>query len=177
MKRERAGNLRSADVGRTVLVQGWVHRRRDLGGLTFLQVRDRSGLVQVVVRPEEEPAVAAVVETARLEWVVEIEGVVEARAAEAVNPEMKTGEIEIVARRAEILARSKPLPFALDGEVEATEETKLRYRFLDLRRHELQRNLMLRHRVTMETLKHFDENGFIQIETPMFWSMTSTKLR
>lgn len=172
MKRERAGEVRREDVGRKVLVKGWVHRRRDLGGLIFLQIRDRSGVVQVVVRPEEKPEVAAVIETVRLEWVVEVEGVVEARAAEAVNPAMDTGEVEVVAHRAEILARSKPLPFALEGEAEATEETKLRYRFLDLRRGELQRNLLLRHRVTMETLKHFDEHGFVQVETPILTRST-----
>ncbi len=172
MKRQNAGELRRNDVGREVKLQGWVYRRRDLGGLIFLQIRDRSGVVQVVVRPDEAPEVAEVVETVRLEWVVEIEGVVRDRAPDAINRDMETGEVEVVASRAVILARSAPLPFALEGKAEATEETKLRYRFLDLRRNELQRNLMLRHRVTLEILKHFDENGFIHIETPILTRST-----
>ncbi|MEJ2086793.1 MAG: OB-fold nucleic acid binding domain-containing protein, partial [Acidobacteriota bacterium] len=163
MKRVYAGELSRADVGREVRLQGWVHRRRDLGGLIFLQIRDRSGVVQVVVRPDEQPQVASAVEDVRLEWVVEIDGEVSTREPEAVNPEMPTGEIEVVAVRAEILARSSPLPFAIEAKAEASEETKLRYRFLDLRRPELQQNLILRHRVTMETLRYFDEQGFLHL--------------
>ena len=172
MKRQNAGELRGGDVGREVRLQGWVFRRRDLGGLIFLQIRDRSGVVQVVVRPEDVPEVAKVIETVRLEWVVEVDGVVEDRATDAINPNMETGEVEIVAKRAVILARSEPLPFALEGKAEATEETKLRYRYLDLRRSELQQNLLLRHRVTMEILNYFDECGFIHIETPILTRST-----
>jgi aspartyl-tRNA synthetase len=170
--RDFAGNLRREDKGRQVRLQGWIHRRRDLGGLIFLQVRDRTGVVQVVVHPEESPEVAASIDSVRLEWVVEIEGLVELRSEDAINPDMKTGEIEVLASRAQILARAEPLPFAVDGQTEATEETKLRYRFLDLRRRELQQNLILRHRVTMEILKHFDELGFVHIETPILTRST-----
>jgi aspartyl-tRNA synthetase len=170
--RDFAGNLRREDKGRQVRLQGWIHRRRDLGGLIFLQVRDRTGVVQVVVHPEESPEVAASIDSVRLEWVVEIEGLVELRSEDAINPDMKTGEIEVLASRAQILARAEPLPFAVDGQTEATEETKLRYRFLDLRRRELQQNLILRHRVTMEILKHFDELGFVHIEAPILTRST-----
>ncbi len=172
MRRDYAGALRREDNGRTVLLQGWIHRRRDLGGLIFLQVRDRSGVVQVVVHPEESPDVAASIESARLEWVVEIEGLVQLRSADAINPEMDTGEVEVLASSARILARSDPLPFSVDGAADATEETKLRYRFLDLRRDELQKNLILRHRVTLEILKHFDELGFVHVETPILTRST-----
>ena len=172
MTRDYAGSLRREDNGRSVRLQGWIYRRRDLGGLIFLQIRDRSGVVQVVVRPEDSPDVAASIEDVRLEWVVEVEGLVQLRSEDAVNPEMETGEIEVLASRAQILARSEPLPFAVDGKAEATEETKLRYRFLDLRRRELQQNLILRHRVTMEILKHFDELGFVHIETPILTRST-----
>jgi aspartyl-tRNA synthetase len=172
MERRGAGTLSREDVGERVKLQAWVHRRRDLGGLIFLQLRDRTGIVQVVVRPEEAAEVAAALEPVRLEWVTEVEGVVQARAADAVNPEMATGDIEVVVDRAEILARAEPLPFAIDGQADATEETRLRYRFLDLRRADLQRNLMLRHKVTLEIQKFFDEQGFLHIETPILTRST-----
>jgi len=168
MKRRAAGTLGRAELGERVLLQGWVHRRRDLGGLVFIDLRDRSGIVQVVVRPEEHPEVSAIVDPVRNEWVLEIEGEVAERAAGNVNPDMATGEIEVNADRVEVLARSEALPL----ESEATEETRLRYRYLDLRRPELQRNLMLRHRVTLEILEHFDEHGFIHVETPILTRST-----
>ena len=172
MKRHGAGTLRRQDAGQRVKLQGWVHRRRDLGGLTFLQIRDRSGIVQAVVRPEEHSSAAAILDSVRLEWVVEIEGEVKERSAEAINEEMSTGEIEVVVDRAQILAKAEPLPFAVDGQADASEETRLRYRYLDLRRQELQRNLILRHQVTLETLKYFDEQGFLSIETPILTRST-----
>ena len=172
MKRRGAGSLSRQDVGQRVRLQGWIHRRRDLGGLIFLQVRDRSGIVQVVVRPEEESEVAIVLDPVRLEWVAEIEGLVTERSADAVNPDMETGAIEVVADRATVLARAEPLPFAVEGQAEATEETRLRYRYLDLRRRELQDNLLLRHRVTLELLRYFDEHGFVHIETPILTRST-----
>ena len=168
MKRSGAGTLTREHVGRRVRLKGWVHRRRDLGGLMFLAVRDRSGVVQVVVRPEEQPEVAETLNPVRVEWVVEVEGEVAQRAAEAVNPEMETGEVEVVAERVEVLARAEPLPLSED----ASEETRLRYRYLDLRRPELQRNLVLRHRVTLEILKYFDEHGFVHVETPILTRST-----
>lgn len=172
MNRRGAGSLGRQEVGERVLLQGWIHRRRDLGGLIFLQLRDRSGIVQVVVRPEEVPEVAEVLDSVRLEWVVEVHGIVTERAPDAVNPEMTTGEVEVVADRAEILSRAEPLPFAVDGQVDSTEETRLRYRYLDLRRSELQRNLILRHKVTLEIQKFFDEQGFIHVETPILTRST-----
>jgi aspartyl-tRNA synthetase len=172
MNRRVAGSLGRQDVGQRVKLEGWIHRRRDLGGLIFLQVRDRSGIVQVVVRPEEEPEVAAVLNPARLEWVAEVQGIVAERSTEAVNPDMATGEVEVVADHAVILARAEPLPFAIDGQADATEETRLRYRYLDLRRGELQRNLILRHKVTLEIQKFFDEHGFLHVETPMLTRST-----
>lgn len=168
MKRHAAGTLGRADLGERVLLQGWVHRRRDLGGLVFIDLRDRSGIVQVVVRPEEHPELSEVVDPVRNEWVLEIEGEVAERSAGNVNPDMATGEVEVNADRAVILAQSEPLP--LEGD--ATEETRLRYRYLDLRRPEFQRNLMLRHRVTLETIEHFDEQGFVHIETPILTRST-----
>jgi aspartyl-tRNA synthetase len=172
MKRRGAGTIGSKDVGQRVKLQGWVFRRRDLGGVIFLQLRDHSGIVQVVVRPEERPQVARALASVRLEWVLEVEGLVAERSAETINPEMPTGEFEVLLDRAEVLAQSEPLPFTVDGKADATEETRLRYRFLDLRRRELQENLILRHKVTLEILKHFDERGFVHVETPILTRST-----
>ncbi|MBZ0103892.1 MAG: aspartate--tRNA ligase, partial [Thermoanaerobaculia bacterium] len=157
-------------IGEAVLLQGWVQRRRDLGGLVFLDIRDRSGVAQVVVRPDETPELAAALAAVRSEWVLEIEGEVVAR--ESVNPKMPTGEIEVVARRAEVLAESETLPFSLDPEAEVFEDLRLKYRYLDLRRPELQQNLILRHRIVQETRRYFDEQGFLEIETPILTRST-----
>jgi aspartyl-tRNA synthetase len=173
MKRTGAGSLAVADVGRHVKLQGWVHRRRDHGGVIFLNLRDRSGIVQVVVHPEEAAEAAAALAPARNEWVVEVEGTVTARDAGAVNREMATGEIEVVAVSGAVLAPSAPLPFNVDGSaVEASEETRLRYRYLDLRRPDLQANLRLRHEVTLEILEYFHQQDFLHIETPILTRST-----
>lgn len=115
MKRRGAGTLTKADIGTKVKLQGWVQRRRSLGGLVFVDVRDRSGLCQVVVHPEDRPELAARLEPVRSEWVIEIEGTVKAREAQAVNPQMATGEIEVAGESATILAKADPLPFSLDA--------------------------------------------------------------
>src|SRR5436309_22470 len=147
LARSGAGTLRRADVGRRVLLKAWVQRRRDHGGVVFLSLRDRSGVAQAVFHPEDVPAVAAALAPVRNEWVVEVEGEVVPRSPENVNRDMPTGEVEVAVDRAAVLARSEPLPFPLDGKAEVAEETRLRYRYLDLRRGELQRNLLLRDRV------------------------------
>jgi aspartyl-tRNA synthetase len=172
LARRGAGTIGTADIGARVRLQAWVQRRRDHGGVIFLNLRDRSGVVQMVVKPDEEPEVAAALAPVRAEWVVEVSGDVVARTPENVNPEMATGAFEVIARRAEVLARSEPLPFALDGKAEATEETRLRYRYLDLRRPELQRNLLLRDRVALEVRNYFHEQGFVDVETPILTRST-----
>jgi aspartyl-tRNA synthetase len=172
MKRTSAGTLSKAAIGQTVLIQAWVHRRRDHGGVLFLDLRDRSGLVQVVVRPDEQPAAAAELDVVRGEWVVEVEGEVVARSPETVNPNMPTGEVEVAVRRAAVLARSEPIPFALDAKTEVAEETRLRYRYLDLRRPELQRNLILRDQITFAIQSYFHERGFLNLETPILTRST-----
>jgi len=170
MKRRGAGTLRVEDVGSRVRLQAWVQRRRNLGGLLFVDLRDRSGVCQVVVRPEEAPEVEAVLEPVRSEWVIEVEGEVVRR--ESVNSNLATGEVEVIARRAAVLSSCDPLPFALDERAEAFEDLRLKYRYLELRRPELQRNLMLRHRLTQETRAYFDGQGFIEIETPILTKST-----
>ncbi len=172
MKRRGAGTITTGDVGSRVRLQAWVQKRRDHGGLVFLDLRDRSGLVQVVLRPEDRPEPAQALAAARGEWVVEIEGEVVRREAGKVNPELATGEIEVVADRAAVLSRSEPPPFALDGKSEASEETRLRYRFLDLRRPELQKNFLLRARVALEVRNYFHEQEFVEIETPILTKST-----
>jgi aspartyl-tRNA synthetase len=172
MKRTAVGTVTLDDLGNEVKLQAWVHRRREHAGVTFLNLRDRSGIVQVVVRPEEHPEAAEALQSARIEWVVEIEGVVLARADELVNPEMATGTIEVLAKRARVLAPAEALPFTPDGKGDASEEQRLKYRYLDLRRSELQANLLLRHKVTLEILKFFDERDFVHVETPILTRST-----
>ncbi len=172
MRRRGAGSITTEDVGSRVKLQAWVQRRRDHGGLVFLDLRDRSGVVQVVVSPEDQPEVAQALAPARSEWVVEVEGEVVRRGPDHVNPDLPTGETEVVAERAAVLSRSEPPPFALDGKTDSAEETRLRYRFLDLRRPELQKNLLLRDRVTHTVRNYFHEQGFVEIETPVLTKST-----
>jgi aspartyl-tRNA synthetase len=172
MNRRGAGTIGKGDLGQRVLLQAWVHRRRDHGGLVFLDLRDRSGLVQVVVRPESRPEVGAALAAVRAEWVVEVTGEVVERAPENLNPDLPTGAVEVIAERAAVLARSEPPPFALDGKTEASEETRLRYRYVDLRRQELLANLLLRDRVTLAVRNYFHEHRFVDVETPVLTRST-----
>lgn len=164
------GALRASDAGREALVMGWVHRRRDLGNLLFLDVRDRAGVVQVVFNKETEAAAHAKAEQARSEFVVAVEGKVVKR--EKVNPEIPTGEVELVASKLYILNNAKTPPFPIEEEIKATEETRLRYRYLDLRRPKPHQNLALRHKIVLEMRKVMDELGFIEVETPMLTRST-----
>jgi len=177
MKRTGAGTLRASHVGERVLLQAWVGRRRDLGGLMFLDLRDRSGIAQVVVRPDEQPEVSELLAPVRSEWVIEVEGEVVER--ESPNPEMPTGAVEVIVDRAAVLSRAAALPFTVgsagaggEGDPRPSEETALRYRYLDLRRAELQKNFLLRDRVTLEVRKYFHENGFVDVETPILTRST-----
>jgi aspartyl-tRNA synthetase len=187
MKRRGAGTIGTDDLGQRVLLQAWVQRRRDHGGLVFFDLRDRSGVVQVVVRPESagaasrghagtpgrsQPRAGAALAAARSEWVVEVVGEVVERAPGNVNPELATGAVEVVAERAAVLSRSEPLPFALDGSPPAAEEIRLRYRYLDLRRQELLANLLLRDEVTLAVRNYFHEHGFVDVETPVLTRST-----
>jgi len=170
LQRSSAGALTAADVGRRVLLQAWVHRRRDKGGIVFLDLRDRSGLAQVVYHPGERPDVHAALDPARPEWVVEVEGEVVRR--EAPNPDLPTGEVEVAAERAAVLSPSAVPPFVLDGWGEATEETRLRHRYYELRRPELQRKFLLRSEVTFAVRRYLHEHGFVDLETPMLTRST-----
>jgi aspartyl-tRNA synthetase len=164
------GELRAKDAGRDAVVMGWVHRRRDLGNLLFLDVRDRTGLVQVVFNKETQSAAHAKAEQARSEFVVAVEGKVVKR--QKANPELASGEIELVATKLHILNNAKTPPFAIEDEINAEEVTRLRYRYLDLRRPKPHRNLALRHKIVLEMRKVMDELGFIEVETPMLTRST-----
>jgi aspartyl-tRNA synthetase len=159
------GVLRASDADHDAIVMGWVARRRDLGNLLFLDVRDRSGIVQVVFNKEAQPEAHAKAEHARGEYVVAVEGKVVQR--QKSNPELATGEIEIMATKLHVLNAAKTPPFQIEDEINAAEETRLRYRYLDLRRPKPHRNLALRHRIILEIRKVMDEMGFIEVETPM----------
>lgn len=167
------GELRADHVGSEVVLCGWVSRRRDHGGLIFVDLRDRSGLVQVVI---DEAAIGEEsfhkAESIRNEFVVAVRGSVRARSEETINPNMATGMIEIVVEELRILNSAKTPPFYIQDGIEVDEMLRLKYRYLDLRRPEMQRNLMLRHRVTKIMRDYFDRNGFLEIETPMLCKST-----
>jgi len=164
------GALRAGDAGRDATIMGWVHRRRDLGNLLFLDVRDRTGIVQVVFNKETQPEAHAKAEQVRSEFVVAVEGKVLQRGK--ANPEIATGEVELAASKLHILNTAKTSPFPVEDEINATEETRLRFRYLDLRRPKPHRNLALRHKIILEIRKVMDEMGFIEVETPMLTRST-----
>ncbi|MGH9870616.1 MAG: aspartate--tRNA ligase [Candidatus Polarisedimenticolia bacterium] len=167
------GSLTLADKGRRVSLAGWVHRRRDHGNLIFIDLRDRSGLVQVVVRPEESVAAHAAARDIRSEYVLAVAGDVVPRDAVNVNPALPTGEVEVVARSIEVLNKSEVPPFPLEEqEPPAAEDLRLKYRYLDLRRRPLLRTLTLRHKITLEARKYLDEQGYLELETPILTRST-----
>ncbi|HSV63839.1 MAG TPA: aspartate--tRNA ligase [Chthoniobacterales bacterium] len=166
------GELRKSDIGSPVMLAGWVHVRRDLGGVIFIDLRDREGLTQVVFRPEENPELTKQAHQLGYEDVIQVEGKVAARAPGMANPRMPTGDIEIVPEKLIVLNRADVLPFPVaDGEP-ANEDLRLNYRYVDLRRPQMSRNLRLRHRVTKAVRDFLDENGFVEIETPILSKST-----
>ena len=164
------GALRASDAGKPAIVLGWVARRRDLGNLLFLDVRDRSGIVQVVFNKETQPEAHGKAEQARSEFVVAVEGNVVQR--QKANPELATGEVEMNATKLYILNNSKTPPFPIEDHINAAEETRLRFRYLDLRRPKPHANLALRHKIILEIRKTMDGLGFIEVETPMLTRST-----
>ncbi len=166
------GDLKKKDANREVTLMGWVQRRRDLGGLIFVELRDRQGMVQVVFNPEVSPEAHEKAQFLRGEYVVGVKGTVVVRPEGTVNSKLNTGEIEVIAKELKILNVSKTPPFLIEGEEEVAENTRLKYRYLDLRRPELQRNLILRHRVAKEVRNYFDRLGFLEVETPMLTKST-----
>jgi len=164
------GELRASDADKEVVLMGWVHRRRDLGQLIFIDLRDREGIAQIVFNKELDPAAHAKAEDLRSEYVVAVKGRVMKRGKS--NPEIATGEIEVAASELLLLNNAKTPPFVIEDEVTAGEETRLRYRYLDLRRPKPHKNLALRHRVLLEIRKALDELRFYEVETPMLTRST-----
>lgn len=166
------GDLRAADIGSEIILMGWALRRRDHGGLIFIDLRDREGIAQIVFDPEVNGSAHSVAEMVRSEFVLAVRGRVIPRPEGTVNPNMKTGEVEIQVLECKLLNRSKPLPFMLDEHSEINENVRLKYRYLDLRRPQLQHNLILRHQVAQVTRSYLTENGFIELETPFLTKST-----
>ncbi len=166
------GDLRKKDVDREVILLGWVQRRRDLGGLIFVELRDRQGVVQVVFNPELSSGAHEKAQSLRSEYVIAVQGTVVARPEGTVNLKLSTGEIEVVAKELKIFNSSKTPPFLIEDEDAVAEDTRLKYRYLDLRKPRLQKNLILRHQVAKEVRSFFDRSGFLEVETPMLTKST-----
>jgi aspartyl-tRNA synthetase len=166
------GDLRSAQVGAELTLMGWVQSRRDHGGLIFVDLRDRSGVMQVVFNPELSREAHEKAKLVRAEDVIAVKGKLVKRAAGTVNPNIATGEIEIAVAEARLLNASEPPPFAIEDETDAAENTRLKYRYLDLRRPSSLRRLILRHRLEKEIRDYFDRLGFIEVETPLLTKST-----
>ena len=165
LKDTYCGDLRAADAGRTVRLAGWVHRRRDHGGLIFIDLRDSHGIVQIVLSPEQAEAHEAA-HRARTEWVLVVEGEVRPRSAATINPNIPTGEVEVVPARVEVLSEAQTPPFYINEPVEVDEQLRLRYRYLDLRRPEAGNIIRLRHEVVRYIRDFLSDRGFIEVETP-----------
>ena len=172
LKSANCGDIREKHVGDRVTLAGWVNRRRDHGGVIFVDLRDRSGLVQVVFNPELASETYKIADQVRPEWVLRVTGEVSRRPTESENPNLPTGAIEVMAQEAEVLNSSPTPPFSISEESEVDESLRLRYRYLDLRRPRIQENLVLRHRVVKFIRDFLDERGFLEIETPILIKST-----
>jgi aspartyl-tRNA synthetase len=165
------GALRPADVGADVVLLGWVHRVRDLGGLLFIDVRDREGVTQIVF-DNDDAAQMAKAKRLRSEFVIGVQGTVRRRSADTINAKLETGEVEVVVKQLTILNEAKTPPFPIADETPVSEDVRLKYRYLDLRRPRLASNMILRHKVAAAARKYFDANGFLEVETPILTKST-----
>jgi aspartyl-tRNA synthetase len=172
LKTHNCGDLRIQDVGQRVTLAGWVHRHRSHGGVVFINLRDRSGIVQVTFDEKNAPEAFALADQARSEWVLQVEGTVQCRPPGSENRDMPTGLVEVVAEALTVLNRAKTPPFYIDREAGEAETLRMKYRYLDLRRERMQRNLLLRHRVVKFIRDFLDARGFVEIETPILTKST-----
>jgi aspartyl-tRNA synthetase len=166
------GELRESNIGQSVVLNGWVDTRRDLGGLIFIDVRDRYGITQVVFEPSFSEEAHNLGKDLRSEYVVSIEGTVRKRPPETDNSALPTGHIDVMAKKIVILNEAKTTPFPVRDKIDTSEDIRLKYRYLDLRRPSVQKNLLLRHKMYQITRKYFDENNFVEIETPVLMKST-----
>lgn len=169
---DMCGDLRITDEGRKVIVMGWVQRRRDLGSLIFVWLRDRSGIVQLAFNPDTDKALFDKAESVRGEYVIAVSGTVVKRDEYNINPELKTGEIEILVDELRILNSSETPPFEIDDDINVNDDVKMKYRFLDLRRPSMQKSLMLRHKIVKIVRDFYDSHGFMEVETPILIKST-----
>lgn len=166
------GDLREVNIQENVVLNGWVANRRDLGGVIFIELRDRFGITQIVFEPSYNPASHELAKKLRSEFVISVEGKVRKRPVGTENPDLPTGQIDVMVDKLIILNQAETPPFPIDDNVDASEDLRLKYRYLDLRRGEVQKNLLLRHRMYQITRKYFDSNGFVEIETPVLMKST-----
>ena len=171
-KTHTCGQLRQSDHGKTVTLAGWVNRRRDHGGLIFIDLRDRWGLTQVVFNPDVNKEAHKIASALRPEYVVKIKGLVNKRPAGLENPKMETGEIEIIVQSVEIINAAKTPPFYINKDSAVDEKLRLKYRYLDLRRRRMQKNIILRHQVNQYIRNFLTQEGFVEIETPILFKST-----
>ena len=166
------GDLRACDAGQTVLLMGWAHRRRDHGSVIFIDMRDRTGHTQAIFHEDVDPVTHRRAEEVRAEYVIAVEGVVALRSKETVNPNMPTGEVEVVASKIWILNESRTPPFPMEEHVEVAEDVRLKYRYVDLRRPQMQRNIILRSKIAFAVRQQLTNQGFMEIETPFMTRST-----
>ena len=171
-KSHNCGELGLADVGKEVSLAGWVDRLRDLGGVNFIDLRDRSGVVQIVSDPERSADVHQALTPVRTEWVIKVVGVVQKRPEGMENLDLATGEIEVEIKQVEILNPAKTPPFLINQEEEVEEQTRLKYRYLDLRRPRMRDNIILRHKIVAFIRNYLGERDFIEVETPILFKTT-----
>jgi aspartyl-tRNA synthetase len=166
------GQLRASDAGSRALLMGWVHRHRDLGGVIFIHLRDRDGVTQIVIHADVDEAVHRKAEQVRPEYVIAVEGRIEPRSADTVNPSLNTGEVELFAENIWVLNEARTPPFPMEGTVDVAEETRLKYRYVDLRRPQMQRNIILRSKISFAVRECLYGQGFLEIETPFMTRST-----
>src|SRR5579859_3583247 len=166
------GQLRASDAGKTALLMGWVHRRRDLGGVFFIHLRDRDGVTQVVFHGESGPDLHTKAEMLGSGYVIAVEGTVAKRSADTVNAGLETGEVELAATKLWILNESRTPPFPMEETVDVKEDARLKYRYVDLRRPHMQRNVMLRSKISFAVREFLYSQGFLEIETPFMGRST-----
>src|ERR1700724_3576857 len=166
------GQLRATDTGKRALLMGWVHRRRDLGGVFFIHLRDRDGVTQIVFHADADSTVHKKAEMLGSEYVIAVEGTVAKRSPDTVNPNLGTGEVELVAEKLWILNESRTPPFPMEEEVDVKEDARLKYRYVDLRRPHMQRNMILRSRMAFAIREFLYSQGFLEIETPFMTRST-----
>ncbi len=172
MRTHSCGELTEKNIGEKVVMAGWANKWRDHGGVVFIDLRDRSGIVQVVFSPEVDPDIHRAAHRIRNEFVIEVQGDVRKRPEGTENPSIPTGRIEVVARKLTVLNECRPLPFVIEDETEASESLRYRYRYLDLRRPAIQRNFLVRHRAVKAFREYLDSRGFLEIETPVLTKST-----